>query len=106
MHSKKARLAVVLAILSVPFLLVGVVAGVMPNGVEPDGLFVDCGPAVFGRRAVVDPACVEAFVVPAALCLVLVAISAVLLATAPGAVGSGPQAGGLGTPSPSSPEPC
>ena len=69
---------------------VGLALGALPlTAAEPDGLFVDCGPAVFGRPSPLpDPACADAyfplpwlsiaFLVGAAVLAVLAARSVVL----------------------------
>jgi hypothetical protein len=60
---RKSSLVMVLLVASPLLLLAGYLAGSLSlSGAEPKGLFVNCGPAVFGRPSPVpDPACSSAY---------------------------------------------
>lgn len=61
---RSRALRVLFVVLGVALAGLGVLVGSVPNGAEPDGLFIDCGPAVFGRWPSVDPSCYESFEMP------------------------------------------
>jgi hypothetical protein len=64
---------------------VGLLAGFAPSSAEPGGLFVDCGPALFGRPAPLpDPACADSYAPLDTVSIVALTISALTLLLALG----------------------
>lgn len=58
----------------------GLLAGTAPSAAEPNGEFVACGPALFGRPdPLPDPACADAYAPFDTVAIVLLVLSAVTL---------------------------
>lgn len=76
--------ASVLVAVSVVLGLLGYGAGALSlSGAEPDGVFVDCGPAVFGRASTLpDPACGSAYAPLVPLTYVMIGLALLALAGA------------------------
>ena len=79
-------------IASLVFAMAGLALGALPlSAAEPDGLYVNCGPALFGRPfPLPDPACLTAYEPLPALSIALCALGA-LCAVAPFAARLAPR---------------